>query len=160
MCLWSPEPAWGFHPFLHTQTLQQILEVPNRSPSAGRCVLRHLMNRGHDWLLHLAAGTFDLWLWGHVMKEIYIGAERCWDQTASRAELRYSLPRVKFICNRYFGNQQAHFREATGVPVQMLCIYMKVKPHQWHSRTKNYKHILPNLILWGLAFHFTAASDL
>lgn len=64
------------------------------------------------------------------MKEIYIGAESCWDQTASRAELRYSLPRVKFIRNRYFGSQQAHFREATGVPVQMLSLYMKVKPHQ------------------------------
>lgn len=36
------------------------------------------------WRLHLGSAwlrsVFDLWLWGHVMKEIYIGAELCEDQ--------------------------------------------------------------------------------
>lgn len=36
------------------------------------------------WRLHLGSAwlrsAFDLWLWGHVMKEIYIGAELCEDQ--------------------------------------------------------------------------------
>ena len=42
-----------------------------------RRVGRYLMDTGDDWLLHPAAGSFDLWFWGHVMKEIQIkrGAE-------------------------------------------------------------------------------------
>lgn len=51
----------------------------------------YLINRGDDWLLHSAAGAFDLWFWGHVMKEIYIGTELWKDQTLSWTELSWGV---------------------------------------------------------------------
>lgn len=77
-----------FSMFKHTQKTLQVL---NCSRSARLYTLRYLINAGDDWLLHSAAGTFDVRLWGHVMKEIYNGTE---DQTLSPAELRYGLPWV------------------------------------------------------------------
>ena len=35
------------------------------------CNARGQQDRGDDWLLHSAAGSFDLWLCNHVMENIY-----------------------------------------------------------------------------------------
>lgn len=83
---------------------------------------------------------FDLWLWGHVMKEIYIGAELCKDQTLSRAMLRCSLPWVIFISSQYLKGQWAQFIDATGVPLQTCSLQdsnaheMTIRPcdHHFH----------------------------
>lgn len=47
-----------------------------------------------NWLLHSAVGPFDLMLRGHVMKEMFTGAEPCRDQTLALATLRYGFPCV------------------------------------------------------------------
>lgn len=102
--------------FFMFKRIRKILQVLNSSCSAGLYALRHRINSGDNWLLHSAVGPFDLLLLGHVMKEIFIGAELCSDQTLILAKLRYGFPCVIFISSRYL--KGAQFTDATSVPLQ------------------------------------------